>query len=175
VRGNRLAAAVIAVCAVGVVAALALLLFRSTGRGFTMIGGSMEPTLQVGEHATVEDADSFERGDIVVLRLPEEELQVGVETVVARVIGLPGETVQTSEDGVVLIDRHRLHEPYLRRNTTTEFFLGVPPGCETPADGTVGCVVPRGRVFVMGDNRGVAKDSRAYGTVPETAIEGRVS
>ncbi|MEA2686818.1 MAG: mitochondrial inner rane protease subunit 1, partial [Actinomycetota bacterium] len=34
--------------------------------------------------------------------------------------------------------------------------------------------VPDDRFWVMGDNRPVAEDSRQFGPIPESAIEGRV-
>ena len=93
-----------------------------------------------------------------------------------RVIGLPGETVTARPyNGVddVYINGRRLHEPYLPKGTSTEI-TSVPPGCGAPAGGVPGCVVPAGRLFVLGDNREDSKDGRVFGTIKESSIVGRV-
>jgi len=77
--------------------------------------------------------------------------------------------------GNVVINGKRLDEPYLPQGTSTEpLAQPVPPGCGTPAGEQPGCVVPKDKVFVLGDNRGSSKDGRAFGPIEEESIVGRV-
>ena len=100
----------------------------------------------------------------------------GIDDLVKRVIGLPGETVTARSNGGiddVYINGRRLEEPYLPAGTSTTM-TSVPPDCGQPPGGTPGCVVPPGRLLVLGDNRGDSKDGRFFGTITESSIVGRV-
>jgi signal peptidase I len=93
---------------------------------------------------------------------------VGAHDYVKRVIGLPGEhLVCCDAAGRITVDGKPLVEPY-----------AVPRdrASATPFD----VVVPKGRLWVMGDNRAASADSRAHrgapggGTVPVDQVVGRV-
>jgi signal peptidase I len=109
---------------------------------------------------------SYDRGDVVVFRTPPRAREKcgSAGTSVKRIVGLPGERIETRVDrGVayVHVDGKRLDEPYLgkkRRGTGPEERLRV------PAD----------HYFVLGDNRRNSTDSRYWGPVPLSVIEGRV-
>jgi len=120
-------------------------------------GQSMEPNLHDNQRLIIEKISYHlhppQRGDIVVLRLPNRRS----DPLIKRVIAMPGETVEIS-NGQVLINGRLLNEPYLTRNT----YQNVPPS-----------VVPPGQVFVLGDNRSLSNDSRAFGFVPFSDIVGR--
>ena len=88
----------------------------------------------------------------VGLAKPEKEI------LIKRVVGLPGETVQ-AHDGHVFIDGRQLFEPYLPKGLATETF-----GPTT---------VPKGSLWVMGDNRGNSRDSRFIGAIKESDVIGR--
>lgn len=78
---------------------------------------------------------------------------------IKRVIGLPGETIQIS-DGKVYIDGKLLVEDYTKDPITS---------------GDVGpLLIPDGKLFVMGDNRGNSADSRdeRVGLVDDKTIYG---
>ena len=128
-----------------------LLAIIITFRCFLMIGRvpseSMEPTLMVHDwligdrHAYEEEKP--QRGDIVMFYQKDEN-----ETMVKRVIGLPGETVSFVNDHVY-IDGEPLDESaYLADDVLTE------------CDETF--TVPEGCVFLLGDNREVSLDARYW-------------
>ncbi len=152
-------------------------------QAFVIPSESMYPTLKIGDRVVVSrvsyDLHEPNRGDVVVfpnprleatdhsaypLRILHEILQgVGVrrppeQELIKRIIGLPGETIE-GRDGQVWIDGRPLSEPYLQ------------PGVRT--DNLVLTVLPAGRVFVMGDNRGDSSDSRVFGPVAVSTIVGR--
>ncbi|HET6794353.1 MAG TPA: signal peptidase I [Acidimicrobiales bacterium] len=124
---------------------------------------SMEQTLLPGDRVFVNklayDFHSIHRGDIVVFTLPKGETAgPGIDDLIKRVIGLPGDTIE-AVGGKVLINGKALDEPYL------------PPGAVTtllPRQ-----KVPAGRYFLMGDNRTDSRDSRYFGTIPGSDIVGR--
>jgi signal peptidase I len=171
---------------IAIALAIAFLIKTFLFQAFYIPSPSMEPTLNVGDRVLVNklsyDLHDVNRGDIVVFEAPEEEQRAsGIEDLVKRVIGLPGETVSNDpslEAGAadncgVFIDGKPLREPYISSSICTRFD-DVPAGCQLPDNTTAGCVVPPGHIFVLGDNREHSKDGRVFGPVPESSIVGRV-
>src|SRR5581483_11386265 len=83
-----------------------------------------------------------------------------IKDLVKRVIGLPGETIQSTSDGHIEINGAALSESYLPPGTA----LGPP----IPKQ-----VIPSGHYFVMGDNRTDSSDSRFFGPIARSQIIGR--
>jgi signal peptidase I len=123
---------------------------------------SMVPTLQVHDRVLVNklsyDLHAIHRGDVVVFERPPGENDPKVKDLIKRVIGLPGDTLE-SIGGVVYVNGKPLTEPYLNPPGTTENLERQ--------------IVPAGMVFVMGDNRGNSHDSRSFGSIDEDLIVGR--
>lgn len=146
-------------------------------QAFYIPSESMTPTLQVGDRVLVNklsyDVHDVNRGDIVVFEAPPEARGSGIEDLVKRVVGLPGDTVTGDASGAVVINGRRFNEPYLPQGTQSRF-TNVPENCGPPPDGVPGCVVPKDRLFMMGDNREASKDSRVFGPIPENTTVGRV-
>ncbi|MGH9084856.1 MAG: signal peptidase I [Acidimicrobiales bacterium] len=142
-------------------------------QAFYIPSASMEPTLEKGDRVLVNklsyDLHDVNRGDVVVFELPEDKIGPdGIKDLIKRVIGLPGDTIETRE-GVVYVNDRRLDEPYLSDGTRT----GDPTNGNNPAIDRQ--VVPDETVFVMGDNRSNSHDSRYAdrGPIPIDSIVGR--
>lgn len=122
---------------------------------------SMAPTLQEGDRVlAAKFAYRFadpERGELVAFKDPENGDQVDIK----RVVGLPKDTVAI-RDGVLFVNGEPRREPYVNHRLTDANFFGPK-------------TVPKGHVFVMGDNRSNSRDSRFFGPVPEEDLLGRVS
>ena len=156
---------------------IALVIKSFLFQAFFIPSESMTPTLKVGDRVLVNklsyDLHDVNRGDIIVFEAPPSAQSAGIKDLVKRAIALPGETITTDGDGHIVIDGRRLDEPYLPAGTISRI-SDVPPGCGTPANGGAGCVVPKGHVFMMGDNRENSQDSHVFGPIDEETIIGRV-
>jgi signal peptidase I len=172
-------------------------------RSFYIPSGSMEDTLQINDRVVVNElvghAVPIQRGDVVVFKdpggwldaenLPNLEpktdlgkaadwllTQIGLGTsdsddhLIKRVIGLPGDKVSCCNDlGQMSVNGVPIKEPYIK----------LPTG-QTAASGlSFSVTVPKGDLWVMGDNRYDSADSRYHrnlptkGFVPESDIVGR--
>ncbi len=129
---------------------------------FIVSGSSMEHTLHDAELIMVHrfgytgffshSPEHLVRGDVVVFRPPNGSSNIFIK----RVIGLPGDELQFSKEGLTL-NGTLLEEPYT--NCKREDSPGNPECTYANVDGAP-IVVPEGHVFVMGDNRGNSTDSR---------------
>src|SRR5271165_117989 len=149
---------------VGETIVLTLLMFlviRLVVQDYQVDGTSMVPTLQNGQYVLVDKLtytlSSPHRGDIIVFNPPTPSK----DPFIKRIIGLPGDTVDVADDGVITVDGTALDEHYVND-------LGNIYG---PSHITVG----PNQYFVLGDNRGASQDSRYFGTVNRSAIIGKAS
>jgi len=150
-----------------VVALVGALLIRTVlFQAFFIPSASMEPTLKIHDRILVNklsyDFHSVHRGDIVVFRRSPNmaEADGNIKDLVKRVIGLPGETIQSTPDGHIAINGQIISEPYLPPGTL--------PGPPVPEQ-----VIPAGHYWVMGDNRDDSADSRVFGPIAKSQIVGR--
>ena len=117
---------------------------------------NMQPALQDGDLALYyRIVPQYTSGDVVVIRYQEHDLT-------ERVIAVEGDTVDITDDGLV-VNGSVVQEPNVL-GETTQFEGGV----------TFPLTVPEGQVFLLGDNRPHATDSRVFGCVAEDDISGRV-
>lgn len=156
----------VAVIAVALVAAL--LVKTYVLQTFFIPSASMEHTLNIGDRVFVNklayDFHPVHEGDIVVFTPTPYERTIigpGIDDLIKRVIGLPGETIQTRDDRIY-IDGKPLKEPYLSP--------GVSPAAGRPIPFQK---IPPGHYFLLGDNRGDSTDSRYFGTITKSQIVGR--
>jgi signal peptidase I len=171
---------------IGLAILIAVVLRAFVAQAFRIPSASMEPQLLIGDRVVVSrlsyDVHSPRRGDVVVFDCPPaagcdhhgkdalvvratktlaEALllrQPDVEEFIKRIVGLPGDTVQ-GRDGHVWVNGKLLVEPYLPRGTVTSDFGPI--------------TVTKGRLWVMGDNRGNSADSRVFGQIEQRTIVGR--
>src|SRR3954454_6449921 len=77
---------------------------------------SMVPRLQTDDRVLVNkltyDLRDPARGDVVVFRTPPGSNITGMDDLVKRIVGMPGETIE-GRDGHILINGEVLKEPYL--------------------------------------------------------------
>ncbi|MDK8179254.1 signal peptidase I [Paenibacillus sp. UMB4589-SE434] len=96
-----------------------------------------------------------ERGDVVILQDPDEDIRL-----IKRVVGIAGDKLELRQ-GKLLVNGSEQIEPYVSSPT-------FPVQVQFPI------VVPEDAVFVLGDNRGNSKDSRVFGAIPLSLVEGKV-
>lgn len=155
---------------------------------------SMYPTAKEGEKVLIQRPTIFKKelkyGDIVTFESPidikfyveqdenypvaqyevytgitnflHEFVGVGKVSYIKRVIAVAGDHIVISDDGSVYVNDIKLEENYIREPKTTQNgeYIDV--------------IVPEDTVFVMGDNRNESKDSRYFGCVPISKINGYV-
>jgi len=125
---------------------------------FWIPSGSMIPTLEIGDRVLVNKFiyrfTEPKRGDIVVFTSvdnPKEDL-------IKRVVGVPGDKIAV-RGGKLFLNGEPQKEPYTNKKLPDRSFFAR-------------TTVPKGHVFVMGDNRGNSADSRVFGPLPKKNIEG---
>ena len=129
--------------------------FRDIHRGEIVVFNgldSFQPEVQVAPPKN--GFDSFRRkvASLIGLGTP------GEKDFIKRVIGLPGDTVACCTNGNVTVNGVELHEPYVFEDDHQQFGPTL---------------VPKGKLFVMGDHRGRSSDSRINGPVPVDKVVGR--
>jgi len=120
-------------------------------------GMSMEPHIAPGEYVLINTfayrIGKPQRQDIVAFRSDADARGFFIK----RIVGLPGDRVRI-ERGTVVLNGSPLDEPYVRYRDARSF-----------AEVTV----PPGSVYVLGDNRAVSEDSRAFGPIADDHLIGR--
>ncbi|WP_373696882.1 signal peptidase I [Agathobacter rectalis] len=141
-----------------VVAAAAILVANLWLPILKVTGTSMSPTLQEGQVLMASKGHDFKTGDVIAFYYNNKIL-------VKRVIAMPGDWVNISEDGTVYVNDIAIDEPYLNEKALGDCNIELP------------YQVPESKIFVMGDNRSVSLDSRntAIGCISEEQVVGRVT
>ncbi|MCU1377050.1 MAG: signal peptidase [Acidimicrobiales bacterium] len=125
---------------------------------------SMYSTLDKGDRVLVNKVSyhlhDVHRGDLVVFERPPGVPDDTPKDLIKRVIGLPGETIE-SRRGRVYVNGVALDEPYLD------------DGVHTDSPALKRQTVPTGDLFVMGDNRAHSYDGRYFGPIDADLVVGR--
>ena len=128
-------------------------------------GNDMFPTYRNSDFLLCKRGGPYERGDILCYRGDKNmrtERETGLS--IRRIVGLPGETVEITPQGDVLIDGVKLEEAYLD------------PGVQAATyreDGAMRIALGDHEYFLLGDDRAAAFDSRDFGPVSESLAQGR--
>jgi len=103
------------------------------------------------------------RGDVIVFQFPQDPSKDFIK----RVVAVGGQTVEV-RDKQVLVDGRPLQEPY-----TIHTDPDVRPAGFDFRDNFGPLTVPKGQLFMMGDNRDNSNDSRYWGTLDMDLVKGR--
>jgi signal peptidase I len=138
---------------------------------YVVEGESMMPTFQDGNMLIVNklnnQIEELKRFDIIVFRANKNE------DYIKRVIGLPGDTIEYKND-VLYINNKPVTEPYLKLYKS-KLIDGKLTGDFTLEELTGQKTVPKGHIFVLGDNRLSSLDSRHFGFVKVEQVVGKVN
>lgn len=161
--------------AIGTAIILSLVIRASIVQAYRIPSGSMIPTLLVGDHllankfiygiripflhTKVLPVTNPEKGDIIIFPSPEEP----DKDLIKRVVAVEGDLIEEREKRI-FINGKALDEPYVQH---TDRFLSERRDNFGPR------LVPKGRVFVMGDNRDDSYDSRYWGYVDIKNVKGK--
>ncbi|MFE7171819.1 signal peptidase I [Streptomyces sp. NPDC057616] len=135
-------------------------------RPYTVPTSSMSPTIGVGDRVLAQRVDGSEvhRGDVVVFN---DTSWVTGSAVVKRVVAVGGDTVSCCTNGKLTVNGKQIDEGYLKGNVVEDKKIPT-------------VKVPKGRLFLLGDEREGSLDSSAHlsdaaqGTVAESAVTARV-
>ncbi|MPM51181.1 Signal peptidase IB [bioreactor metagenome] len=127
-------------------------------------GESMYPTLEENDYLIINrmayKIGEPKQGDIIVFSTELLQEDGNPKDLVKRVIAVEGDHIKI-EDSKVYVNDNLVNEPYIHNNYT---------------DGNIDMVIPKDKLFAMGDNREKSLDSRYedVGLVNEKDIMGKV-
>ena len=137
-------------------ASVFLVLFAFIFLSFRYNDVSMQPSLMPGDMATAYRLDKrYSANDVIVFSYKDKHT-------CGRVVAVAGDTVDINENGLMVNGSHQF-EPRITKETSQ-----VKDGVSFPL------TVPEGSVFVLGDNRESAIDSRILGCLEIDRTEGKL-
>ena len=157
--------------AIGIAVIIAIIIRTFLFTNYVVDGPSMMPTLQNNNRLIVNklvyDLGQPHYGDIIIFHAtPTQDF-------VKRVIGLPGDTIVYKNDQLYRNGK-KVPEPYLnvykKQLTSGKFTKDF-----SLIKLTGKLKVPKGKLWVMGDNRPISEDSRMIGFIDENKVVGKVS
>jgi signal peptidase I len=140
---------------------------------FYISGPSMEATLFQDNRVLVNKLSyrlhPIHRGDVVVFdRVTTSGGTVAHDDLIKRVIGVASDSVEIKQCKV-FVNGSEISEPYLNKDQVA--LANMVSRCRVVDMPKV--VVPKGQLFLMGDNRPESFDSRSFGTIPKNLVVGR--
>lgn len=173
--GSRLGYSIVAV------AGLALAVW---GTGATVRGDDMMPSIEPGDRVWAWPTEAVLPGDVVVIRDP---LDPDVR-ILRRIVAVEGQSI-AMDDHLIRVGNRRLRTAAMGDSgdyvVTRETLWAKKPAVghswltrfprDSPSQWSADPVeVPTGHVYLLADDRDRAMDSRWWGPVPVSAIEGTV-
>jgi len=159
---------------------LALIIKCSVVEAYKIPSGSMEDTLLIGDFLL---ANKFiygakvpllplrlpalaepKPGDIVIFKYPRNPKV----NYIKRCVAVEGQTIEI-KDKVLYVDGKRVQDPLLGKHTNPH----IRPKGRDPRDNFGPYKVPKGHLFMMGDNRDNSADSRYWGALPRELVLGK--
>lgn len=146
-------------------------------------GDSMMPNLQNNEHVVILKTKPIKRLSVVVFNAYKLAPDTQPNTdFVKRVIGVPGDKIVYTKTGHLYVNGKYIQQPFIsHQQQTTGTLSNVDDNgfnlsilSKKWRKGQQTAVVPKGEYFVMGDNRNISYDSRYWGFVPKSHMEGVV-
>ncbi|WP_179396214.1 signal peptidase I [Lacticaseibacillus absianus] len=143
-------------------------------------GTSMQPTLQDGDRLYSLRHKKVKRNAIVVIEAPDAPGELYIK----RVIGMPGDTVRV-QDEKLYVNGKQQTQPYLNTKFMKQEIAAWAKTQGVAADSvhftqdfniatlaaTKSATVPANSYFVMGDNRLVSHDGRAFGFIKQSKVQ----
>lgn len=121
-------------------------------------GTSMEAALDSGDRVLIDKKIPLKRYDIVAFSQKEIEGML-----VKRIVGMPGDhLIKQGQMVVIDIGNQQAFENTIRIKVSPEV------ASQLPKNGRI----PKGQYLVLGDHTDVSQDSRSFGYVKKTKIEG---
>ncbi len=140
-----------------VVAAAAVLLSTLLFPVVQVSGDSMVPTFASGDILVLVKTKDINYGDLCCASWQNK-------TLLKRVIGMPGDSIDIDSEGNVYVNDELLDEPYVKEKSIGKCELELP------------CQVPEDKYFLLGDQRENSSDSRNpdVGCIAEDQVIGKV-
>ena len=120
-------------------------------------GDSMHPSFREGDIVLFFRLGKYKQGDVILIDTKSET------DYIKRIIGMPFDEIDIDDEtGMVIINGRPLQEPYAHGETHAKAGVTFP------------LVLGEDEYFCLGDNRLNSLDSRNYGPVKRSQIDGKV-
>lgn len=141
-----------------IVVCIVMFIITSFCSFFRVEGDSMNPTLVNNDVVYVRKTKSFKQGDLIAFNYNNKLL-------VRRVIALEGDKVNIDQNGYIFVNDKKLEENYIQSRKDNPLRDEIFP-----------YTVSQGHIFVLGDYRTHAIDSRMrdLGAIDQNQIVGKV-
>ncbi len=165
---------------------IALFVMSFIIQAFKIPSGSMEDSLQIGDHLFVGkfiygirvpfkkdkrvlNFKEIGRREVIVFEYPKDTSKDYIK----RCIGLPGDTIEV-KNKELYVNGIKQEEPYVVHKDPTVYEDALYISSDRKKRDNFGPItVPKGEYFVMGDNRDFSSDSRFWGPLPVKYIKGK--
>ena len=157
-----------------VILLVSIILFSTLFMTVSVNGNSMLPTLKNGDKLVLlKHGYKLRRGDIIVFKKDDANN-------VKRILGLDGDIIRFDLENMTwVVNGKPYSEKYVKDGYSENYFLLSEDDVLDAIFSQEGLTVPKGHVFVLGDNRNsndgkISVDSHTYGALNTENIIGKV-